>query len=1041
MVPAPGVAEPALAGVREPGRQAEHDAAAVAARRRTVRARAEAAVREHLNHLCARRQRGESVTFDEIWRPALAVGALAEDREWQTEIVAACLREALAALGAQKMPGLHVATDDPMTERRQAATFSCTLLLRRRLAFTHEDVPLLIRAHEAGLLEQATNAGGILRIFDSVLSGATPDGMLRRHLEAWRTQFRTGYRENRVALMRRLRALLGEETALTGAGPEAPRHAAVITEPDRAASALLDAAAAIRRAIEDGEALPDAPPIAATALDAMPLHDQLRLFLDLARRLFSEYGPVNRGPHLAHFACAAPGFAMWRARAPGFSAAVSRLLARIGSAPDEALTDALRAAAGTPDWPRAYGPVCVAAEALELSGQAGPRLSAWFGEWFRACQRLTEAPEWGRHFERLRAEAEGPAPWVLRPGDAWSDEALTTLRSMSDAERELWLVLLRHCVLAKSRPTERWQRETAQLLEPLGTAFKATVLRWLDRVGEPGSRRRSIHGWPADLACLMDANVPALRGLLFALAHRPSSHVAAALARIATTCDRRTLHMGPLCAVARNAALAALAMFPAEVGGPYLAQTAQVLKYRASAKRSRRALAEAASKAGLSPEEFAERHVPDYGLKDGLAVLRTGRWRARLRVEGGSTRVTWLGPRGAPMPREPQARGRAADAVKAVARQAAEIGDALKAQALRLERLIALDRLWARRDWRQWYGDHPLLRHLTRRLVWTLDGDPAGAMWNGRAWHDAAGRRMRAPATVRPWHPATAGIEAIRAWRDRLIDAGICQPFKQVFREVYLLTPAEREAGDASVRFASHILRGGQLVTLMHRRGWEGSPTTIFDTHVPTPRLAMPAWGLEAHLDTTPMAEEPGDFGRFDVVVTGRIRFIRASDGRAVSLVEVPPLAFSEAMRDVDLFVSVCSVGTDPEWEHRGRFEYWGQFAHAELTPHGEAHREVIRRLLPRLSDLAGRAYLEDRYLRVDGQLRQYRIHLGSGQAFMLPNNQHLCITAAPGQPSSRITLPFEGDQTLALILSKAFLLADDDRIRDQSIARQIRGR
>ena len=36
--------------------------------------------------------------------------------------------------------------------------------------------------------------------------------------------------------------------------------------------------------------------------------------------------------------------------------------------------------------------------------------------------------------------------------------------------------------------------------------------------------------------------------------------------------------------------------------------------------------------------------------------------------------------------------------------------------------------------------------------------------------------------------------------------------------------------------------------------------------------------------------------------------------------------------------------------------------------------------------------------------------------------------------------LPFEGDNTLSVILSKAFLLADDDKIKDRSILSQING-
>jgi hypothetical protein len=41
--------------------------------------------------------------------------------------------------------------------------------------------------------------------------------------------------------------------------------------------------------------------------------------------------------------------------------------------------------------------------------------------------------------------------------------------------------------------------------------------------------------------------------------------------------------------------------------------------------------------------------------------------------------------------------------------------------------------------------------------------------------------------------------------------------------------------------------------------------------------------------------------------------------------------------------------------------------------------------------------------------------------------------------PTRDLALPFEGDNALAIIISKALLLADDDRITDETILRQIR--
>ena len=73
-------------------------------------------------------------------------------------------------------------------------------------------------------------------------------------------------------------------------------------------------------------------------------------------------------------------------------------------------------------------------------------------------------------------------------------------------------------------------------------------------------------------------------------------------------------------------------------------------------------------------------------------------------------------------------------------------------------------------------------------------------------------------------------------------------------------------------------------------------------------------------------------------------------------------------------------------------------------------------------------------------KLRTYRIHLGSGNVLVQPNDQYLCIVPArdPAPAGDRLFLPFEGDGTLSIVLSKAFLLAADDEIKDPTIVRQI---
>jgi hypothetical protein len=59
----------------------------------------------------------------------------------------------------------------------------------------------------------------------------------------------------------------------------------------------------------------------------------------------------------------------------------------------------------------------------------------------------------------------------------------------------------------------------------------------------------------------------------------------------------------------------------------------------------------------------------------------------------------------------------------------------------------------------------------------------------------------------------------------------------------------------------------------------------------------------------------------------------------------------------------------------------------------------------------------------------------------MSPNDQYLCIVPGRGstnKSAESVFLPFEGDNTLSIILSKAFLLAEDKKITDPTITSQI---
>ncbi len=120
-------------------------------------------------------------------------------------------------------------------------------------------------------------------------------------------------------------------------------------------------------------------------------------------------------------------------------------------------------------------------------------------------------------------------------------------------------------------------------------------------------------------------------------------------------------------------------------------------------------------------------------------------------------------------------------------------------------------------------------------------------------------------------------------------------------------------------------------------------------------------------------------------------------------LADVPPVVFSEAMRDVDLFVGVTSIGADRYWQDGGqdarRYAQWTPTARTTasqaLTANAQMRRDVLARLLP-----AGRSPTAPSSTiapRVRGDLRTYRIHLGSGNILMEPADTYLCIVPARG--------------------------------------------
>jgi hypothetical protein len=666
----------------------------------------------------------------------------------------------------------------------------------------------------------------------------------------------------------------------------------------------------------------------------------------------------------------------------------------------------------------------------------------------RARKLLVWLAHYEVHWRPLLKQFEdaltGGAESILDPFEPWAAQAIGELEAMESAERERWRALLEHfSSLQSPKPSGKWMKTARALVAGMG---------------EEAFRTR-VHGWIATARAGTDEvmtprNSDAMRAAAWCLADLGGDGDAESVGALALLSGVKIPGLGQRAEKVTNACIAALG----EMGSD--AAMAQLTRIRAKGKYPRvQALVEkmleaVAARRGLTPGEIEELAAPTFGMDEpGLLRETLDGWTFELRVTGTTTTESgWISPEGKRQKSPPAAlKEDFADELKALKAAPKSIEEALAAQRARLERLPLEERAIPFAAWRERYRDHPLLAEMARRLIWRFEtGDEAvtGA-WLGGTLVGADDRPLDGvgeETRVRSWHPIAADAEEIAAWRAWLDRHGVTQPFKQAHREVYRLTDAERDTAVYSNRFAGHVLRQHQMAAVAQSRGWRYQLQGDYDRWLPVSlRLSGLGLHVEYWVDAIREGEASSQSGVSLYVSTDQVRFVDASR-EPVPLETIAPLLFSEVMRDVDLFVAVSSVGTDPTWVDggpiRGFGAYWTEFAFGALSATAVTRREVLERLLPRLR-IASACTLEDRFLTVRGSLRTYRIHLGSGNVMMEPGSEYLCIVpdrreAARGKTDA-LPLPFEGDAMLTLILSKAFLLADDTRITDRLIVTQIR--
>ena len=696
-----------------------------------------------------------------------------------------------------------------------------------------------------------------------------------------------------------------------------------------------------------------------------------------------------------------------------------------------------------------------------------------------------------KHAERLEALVTVAPKVPLDPGEPWADAVRSEVADGAVGPIDAWVVLLIHCRTATGgKPSKKWADAARPLADAVGRdRFAAAVARWFVLVEKPrdadrpGGMRVHTHATPWRWF-ISDANADSLKGLAWCCGLSENPALARALTRLALASYKKVPGVGARLTKLGNACVWALGHMPGTDAVGQLALLAVKVKFGTAQKQIEKALTAAADREGLPRDEIEELAVPTYGLTltdDGGVGVREetlGDFTARINVAGtGSAKLSFFDRTGKERKSVPAAVKRDfPDALKELKAAAKDVQKMLPAQRDRIDSLFLARKSWPLKTWRERYWDHPLVGTLARRLIWRFGSGPSpqadgsAVAVNNPAIVDAEGAPIDVPedATVTLWHPIEEPKGAVLAWRRFYEDRGISQPFKQAHREIYVLTDAERNTGVYSNRFAAQLVKQHQFKALGEVRGWKSQLRLMVDDDYPPPSKQLPAFGLRAEYWVEGAGEEYGrdtnETGTYLHLATDQIRFYpidaetsyahasgggygrgwnQAREPDPVPLEEVPALALSEILRDADLFVGVAGVGNDPTWADgatvgENRYDRWHDYSFGDLTATAATRKAVLERLVPRLK-IADRCDFTDRFLRVRGEWRTYKIHLGSGNVLMEPNDRYLCIVPRAGAAAGpAVSLPFEGDRTLSVILSKAFLLADDLTIKDPTIVSQI---
>ncbi len=359
---------------------------------------------------------------------------------------------------------------------------------------------------------------------------------------------------------------------------------------------------------------------------------------------------------------------------------------------------------------------------------------------------------------------------------------------------------------------------------------------------------------------------------------------------------------------------------------------ARKFKFRQVKTAAAAALQNAAKELGITPEELADRIVPDPGFSaDGKRVFDYGPRSFTVRLtptlelsianDAGKT------VKNLPAPGKTDDPEKAAASYEAFKTMKKQIRTTVTTQKARLEAALAALRCWDAEAWQALFVRNPIMHQFAISLIWGVyEGDRLTATFRymeDGSFNTVDEEEYTLPAAARIGlvHPVELDAATRDAWKQQLEDYEITPSISQLDRPVYTLRPGSGEERRLE-EFGGKKLNGLSLSGKLQGLGWyrgsvqdAGGYYTFFRED---PSLGL---GVELNFSGCFVGDENETVTVYDAVFykagtvhRGSYCYDTPKDEDILALGQVPARYYSEIVYQLAR-ATASSTETDPDWK------------------------------------------------------------------------------------------------------------------------------